>query len=133
MQNDFSASSFSDQHCWQYQIRQKNLAQDLEDSRLTHVKIATLRVSDFEFSFVPKEDKDSCQRVKDFIVKHEWLGKMPHRPTHRFIATYEGKLAGAIVLATPNTFSHILGRDKDSQDQEKLISRGASISWSPQT
>jgi hypothetical protein len=54
---------------------------------------------------------------------------MPHRPTHRFIASYKGQIAGVIVMATPNTFSNLLG--KDNRDLEKLISRGACISWSP--
>lgn len=131
MQNNFSTASFGGDRCWQYEIKKANLANDLAESGLTHAKIATLRVSDFKLSYVPKEDKETCQKVKEFIVKHEWLGKMPHRPTHRFIATYGDKLAGAIVMATPNTFSHIFGRKKDSRDREKLISRGACISWSP--
>jgi hypothetical protein len=38
-------------------------------------------------------------------------------------------MAGAVVMATPNSFSHILGADK--KDLEKLIARGACISWSP--
>lgn len=76
-----------------------------------------------------KADPDTCQQIKNFIERHEWLGKMPHRPTHRFIATYKGLLAGVVVMATPNSFSHLLGRE--SRDKEKLISRGACISWSP--
>lgn len=51
------------------------------------------------------------------------------RPTHRFVATYRGHLAGVIIMATPNTFSNLLG--KEYRDLEKLISRGACISWSP--
>jgi hypothetical protein len=70
-----------------------------------------------------------CGKVKGFITRHEWLGKMPHRPTHRFIATYKGNLAGVIIMATPNAFSNLLG--KEARDLEKLISRGACISWSP--
>ena len=70
-----------------------------------------------------------CQRVKCFILRHEWLGKMPHRPTHRFVASYNGHLAGVIVMATPIHFPTSLGRD--NRDKEKLISRGACISWSP--
>ena len=70
-----------------------------------------------------------CEKIKCFIARHEWLGKMPHRPTHRFIATYKGHLAGVIVMATPNSFSNLLG--KKERDLEKLISRGACISWSP--
>ena len=54
---------------------------------------------------------------------------MPLRPTHRFTATFKGQLAGVVVMATPNSFSNLLG--PDSRHQEKLISRGACISWSP--
>lgn len=54
---------------------------------------------------------------------------MPTRPTHRFVATYKGRLAGVVVMATPNAFSDLLG--KENKHLEKLISRGACISWSP--
>jgi excisionase family DNA binding protein len=54
---------------------------------------------------------------------------MPTRPTHRFIASYKSILAGVIVMATPNSFSNLLG--KENRHLEKLISRGACISWSP--
>lgn len=54
---------------------------------------------------------------------------MPNRPTHRFTASYKGLLAGVIIMATPNAFSHLLG--KDNKEREKLISRGACISWAP--
>lgn len=54
---------------------------------------------------------------------------MPHRPTHRFIATYKGILAGVVIMATPNAFSNLLGAE--DRNKEKLISRGACISWSP--
>ena len=69
-----------------------------------------------------KNNKQMCEKVKGFVIRHEWLGKMPHRPTHRFIATYKGKLAGVIVMATPNAFSHLLG--KEHQDKEKLKGYG---------
>jgi|GEM_PF-910835 len=127
--NNTTTENFSGPHCWQYEIRQRNLPTDLEVARLTHAKIDTLRVCDFDFQYVPKEDKEGCQKIKEFITRHEWLGKMPHRPTHRFIASYKGKLAGVIVMATPNAFSNLLG--KEMRDKEKLISRGACISWSP--
>ena len=74
-------------------------------------------------------NNEKCTEIRDFIKRHEWLGKMPTRPTHRFIATYKGKLAGAIVMSTPNSFSNLLG--PKNRDLEKLISRGACISWSP--
>jgi hypothetical protein len=101
----------------------------LADAGFTGDEATALRVSDFEFRFVPKEDKEACAKTKEFIKRHEWLGKMPTRPTHRFIATYKGHLAGVIVMATPNSFSNLLG--KENRHLEKLISRGACISWSP--
>lgn len=96
---------------------------------MTGDEASNLRVKDFEFSFVPKENRDTCRDVVRFIERHEWLGKLPRRPTHRFIATYRGHLAGAVVMATPNSFSNLLG--PENRHIEKLISRGACISWSP--
>lgn len=116
-------------HCYQYQVRLQNLEKDLKESNLTQDELSNLTVKDFEFKFVSKNDKEACQEVKRFIERHEWLGIMPHRPTHRFIATYKDHLAGVIVMATPNAFSNLLG--KEHRDLEKLISRGACISWSP--
>ena len=121
--------SYNQSHCWQYEIRLKNLQDDLKQAGISEVEAQNLRVSDFEFKFVSKEDLATCLEIKKFIERHEWLGKMPARPTHRFIATYKGHLAGVIVMATPNCFSNILGKDK--RHLEKLISRGACISWSP--
>jgi hypothetical protein len=120
---------YNESHCYQFDIRLKNLKTDLKLAGLNAEEVSRLRVSDFEFQYVPKEDKTRCQEVRQFIERHEWLGKMPHRPTHRFVATYQGKLAGVIVMATPNSFSNLLG--SENQNLEKLISRGASISWSP--
>lgn len=54
---------------------------------------------------------------------------MPNRPTHRFIASYKGIIAGVIIMSTPNAFSKIFGAE--NRNREKLISRGACISWSP--
>ncbi|MDC1174194.1 hypothetical protein OAT67_02290 [Bacteriovoracaceae bacterium] len=121
--------TYTKNHCWQYEIRKQNLASDLNESKLTYEKASSLKISDFSFSYVPKVDKETCQKIKEFITKHEWLGTMPHRPTHRFIATYKDELAGVVVMSTPNAFSLLLG--KENRDKEKLISRGACISWSP--
>ena len=38
-------------------------------------------------------------------------------------------LAGVVIMATPNAFSHLLG--KENRDLEKLVARGASIGWAP--
>lgn len=116
-------------HCYQYDVRLKNLESDLKEINLTKEEAERLQVKDFEFKFIPKENKAACQEIKTFIKRHEWLGKMPHRPTHRFIATYKGHLAGVVIMATPNSFSNLLG--PENRDLEKLISRGASISWAP--
>ena len=118
-------------HCWQYEIRQQNLSLDLEESGLSEEEARNLSVSDFDFTFVPKENKEGCQEIKGFIERHEWLGKMPVWATHRFIARLKknGILAGVIVMATPNTFSNLLG--SENKGKEKLIARGASISWAP--
>ena len=120
---------YSLSHCYQYQMRLQNKEIDLRDSGLTKDETDKLRISDFEFKYIDKENSEECQKIKQFIEKHEWLGSMPHRPTHRFIAIYKGMIAGVIVMATPNAFSNLLG--KENRDLEKLISRGACISWSP--
>ena len=121
--------NYKQQHCWQYDIRLNNLETDLTQAGLTKAEADNLRTTDLEFRYVGKEDKEKCLEIKEFIERHEWLGKLPNRPTHRFIAEYKGKLAGVIIMATPNSFSHLLGRE--NKDLEKLISRGACISWSP--
>lgn len=121
--------AYSLSHCYQYEIRLQNQEKDLNESQLTKEEANSLTIDDFEFKYVPREDLSNCQDIKRFIERHEWLGSMPHRPTHRFIATYKGRIAGAIVMSTPNAFSNLLG--KENRDLEKLISRGACISWSP--
>jgi len=59
---------------------------------------------------------------------------MPTWLTHRFAwyLNIPGKprvLSGVIIMATPNAFSNLLG--KENRDKEKLISRGACISFGP--
>jgi len=122
---------FGKQHCWQYEVRLQNLAVDLEEASLTEEAAGQLRTSDFDFAYVDKTDKDQCTEIRRFIERHEWLGKLPNRPTERFTARLRGSqtLAGVVVMATPNAFSHMLG--KENKNLEKLISRGASISWAP--
>lgn len=116
-------------HCWQYEIRLQNREQDLSESGLTEAEVAGLRCEDFDFEYVPKDDKPQCQEIKRFIERHEWLGNIPLRPTHRFTARYKGQLAGVIIMATPNAFGYYLG--KENRHLEKLIARGAGISWGP--
>lgn len=98
---------------------------------LSKADASLLRTTDFVFDYVDKTEKDKCIEIKNFIERHEWLGKLPKFPTHRFTARLKknGILAGVVVMSTPNTFSYILG--KENRDKEKLVARGASISWTP--
>ena len=123
--------NYDKEHCWQYEVRVNNLLEDLQSAGLTEESAAVLRTSDFVFEYVDKTDRQACEEIKLFIERHEWLGKLPARPTHRFVARLKtnGLLAGVVVMSTPNAFSHLLG--KENRDKEKLIARGASISWAP--
>jgi len=116
--------TYNKDHCWQYEIK---LQTKEEDKKLELPD--DLRTKDFSFSFIPKEDKETCTEIIKFINRYEWLGKMPIWVTHRFIARYQEHLGGVVVMATPNAFSKLLG-DK-TKNIEKLISRGASTSWTP--
>ena len=123
--------NYTGSQCWQRQIRTRNLSRDIAKSPLSLEKIRSLRTGDFNFSFVPKEDKEQCDEVKKFIEENEWLGKINQRVTHRFIARTKisDELVGVIIMSVPNTFSLLLGGEY--RNREKLISRGASLSWSP--
>lgn len=121
--------NYEETHCWQYQIRRNNKDLDLIDSNLTEDDVRDIKVTDFTFEFVPKTDKETIKLIKDFIVRHEWLGKISNYPTHFFVAKLNGILAGVVIMDMPNAFSKLLG-DK-TKKIERLISRGACISWSP--
>ena len=116
---------YNKKHCWQYDIRLNTLEEDLNKVDVPD----NLSIKDFEFYFVDKNDKKQTKEIVEFIKKYEWLGTMPNRPTHRFVAKYKGILAGVIVMSTPNSFSNILG--SENRNIEKLISRGACSSWTP--
>jgi hypothetical protein len=116
---------YNKEHSWQYDLRLKLLENDLKNIGFDYSK---LKISDFKFEIIEKNDIRT-KEIVEFIKKYEWLGKMPNRPTHRFIATYNNILAGVIVMSTPNSFSMMLG--EDTKNIEKLISRGACASWTP--
>ena len=120
--------------CWQGHLREVNIMDDLKTANLTHLEAQNLRTSDFEFEYIPKTDKAKCKELIRFIERHEWLGKMPTWLTHRFAwyLNVPGKpkvLAGVIIMATPNAFSNLMGADM--KHKEKLIARGACISFGP--
>ncbi len=134
-------SNYDKEHCWQYDIRLQNQVEDIKDASLDTKQVESLTTDDFYFEYVPKEDKEQCAEIKGFIERHEWLGNIPNRPTQRFVARLKEKnlLAGVIIMATPNAFSHLMAKTKldwdklemEPCDLEKLVSRGACISWSP--
>ena len=119
------------EHCWQYEVRLRNMQEDLQAMGKDLAWAESLRTTDFDFGYVDSSDKDQCNEVRDFIIRHEFLGCLPNRPTHRFTARLKetGELAGVVVMAVPNTFSHLIG--KENKNIVKLVSRGASISWAP--
>lgn len=92
-------------------------------------KYENLKMSEVEFYYIDKKDKEGCQKLKKFIERYEWLGNIPNRPTHRFAITYKGEVLAVLIMATPNAFSHLLG--KANINLEKLIARGASMSLAP--
>lgn len=118
-------------HCWQYQIKLEELKHLQRGGQWSNEFIESFKIKDFELIYIDKTEKKKCLEVKDFIETYEWLGRLPVMPTHRFIAkhTKTGLIGSVVVMATPNAFSHILG--KENKDLEKLISRGASSSWAP--
>lgn len=120
-------SHYDKDHCWQYDIRLNNLQEDIKDSELTIDEIAKLSVKDFEFVYVT--DKIKQKEMTEFIKRHEWLGTLSLYTTHWFACYYKDILAGVILFNMPNAFSKIVG--DDSPMLERLISRGACISWSP--
>lgn len=118
---------YDEQYCWQYDIRLKNLENDIIASGLSLKEINNIVVADFEFKAI--EDKKEKEKAIEFIKRHEWLGTITQYTTHWFGAYYKNNLAGVITMGVPNAFSKMLGNK--TKDIERLISRGACISWSP--
>jgi len=120
-------NTYNKDHCWQYDIRLNNIESDLLLNNLTKDIVDNLSCKDFTFQ---NERKDLIfTEVKAFIERHEWLGKLSLYPTHFFTARYNGILAGVVIMDMPNAFSKLLG--ENTKNLERLISRGACVSWSP--
>jgi hypothetical protein len=108
-------------------MRLSNYEEDLIRAGLTLNETQNLKVTDFVFQ---NEDKKTCfNEIKEFIVRHEFLQRVSLYPTHIFTARYKGILAGVVIIDMPSVFSKLLG--EDTKKIERLISRGACISWSP--
>lgn len=121
------AANYDKDHCWQYDIRINNYEEDLKESGFTKEYCDNLKINDFEFRIVQNE-KDKKLMI-DFIKRHEWLGNISQFTTHWFGAYHKDILAGVILMNVPNSFSKTLG--ENTPNLERLISRGACISWSP--
>lgn len=119
-------NTYHSEHCWQYEMRVSNLQEDLQ-LLPDGVDYTKLQISDF--SFRPLESSSDKQEAAKFIKRHEWLGKLAMHTSHYFGAFYNGVLAGVVTMGVPNAFSKVIG--DGTQDVERLISRGACISWSP--
>ena len=127
---------YNKDHCWQYDIRLRNREDDLQAAGLTEDAAQALRVSDFVFR--PLNSPEDRAQAVAFIKRHEWLGNLSQYTTHWFGAYYHdphqglvGKdiMAGVILMNMPNAFSKLLG--EDTKTIERLVSRGACVSWSP--
>lgn len=123
--------TYNEKHCWQYDIRRNALKADLQGVVATgHSRgyIKSLHARDF---ILRNEDKSEVfDEAKAFIERYEWLGKLGLYPTHIFTARLGGgTLAGVIVMDMPYAFSKMLG--EGTRRIERLISRGACVSWSP--
>lgn len=130
------AKNYDKDHCWQYDIRVNNLPQDIVESGIDPERIKTLTVNDFHFK--PLTTEKERREATEFIERHEWLGNLSQYTTHWFGVYYHDPnqgimgrdiLAGVILMNMPNAFSKLLG--EGTRDLERLISRGACISWSP--
>lgn len=126
---------YTNDHCWQYDIRCQNLKEDIAISGIRQEKLNLLSVKDFHFKQIFTEE----EKIKaiEFITRHEWLGSISQYTTHWYAAYYfdeeqglfgKNILAGVILMNLPNAMSKMLG---DNTRIERLISRGACVSWSP--
>lgn len=113
--------------CWQYQMRVDNREEDLKRAGFTEEYVSKLTVKDFDFGLL--ESDEHKREAKAFILRHEWLGTLSQYTTHWFGAYHNDQLAGVQLFNLPNTFSKSLG--EDTPQLERLVSRGACISWSP--
>ena len=115
--------------CHQFKVKLQNLDEDLNSFGLNIEQAKKIKLTDLKFKYIDKSSHGECREIAAFIQRHEWLKKMPNRPTHRFAAYYGDKLIAVNVLGTPYAKSKLLG--KGNWGLEKLIARGASLSFAP--
>ena len=113
--------------CYQYDMRKNLLDEDLFWLGMTKEQVAKLRVEDFTFKNATSEEEH--RKCKAFIERYEWLGTIPSFTTHWFMAYYKNIVAGVVLIGEPYSYTRLLG--ENTPKLERLISRGACISWSP--
>ena len=121
---------YSENHCWQYEVRLNNQQEDkISFYNKFNFDCEQLNVDDFVYRpLITKEEKI---QAKQFIERYEWLGNLTQYSTHYFGAFYQAELGGVIIFSMPNAFSKLLG--EDTKKIERLISRGACASWTPKS
>lgn len=119
--------AYNKEHCWQYEMRLQNLDEDLQQAGITLQQAQLLTVNDF--TFTPLTTEQEHKDATEFIKRHEWLGTTSLYTTHWFGAYHNNQLAGVLLFSMPNAFSKLLG--ENTKELERLIGRGACISWSP--
>ena len=80
-------------YCWQYEIRQQNMKEDIELAGLTEDEVNSLKTSDFDFRVIDPSDTVAKTQVTNFIKRHEWLGTISIYTTHWFATYYKDQLA----------------------------------------
>lgn len=122
--------NYSQNHCWQYDVRLNNLE---EDKILFYNKFGFdyNLITTNDFSYKPLLTKEEKIKAKEFIERYEWLGNLTQYSTHYFGAYYQDELGGIIIFSMPNAFSKLLG--ENTKNIERLISRGACASWTPKS
>lgn len=106
--------------CHQHQRKIDTLAQDLQTYGEQNINLN-------ECSFAATtEYKPEYAR---FIERYEWLGKMSNYPTNYFSLSHNDIMVCLVIMDMPTTFSKCLG--ENTRKLERLISRGASISFAP--
>ena len=111
--------------CHQYLKRIENYQKDLD---LLKGLAVPDRIDCFNFSLL-QDSPFSFSEIRNFIVEHEWLENVPKRVSHVYVASYKNILAGAVLFTSPHQPGNICGEEHN--DLERLLARGACISWSP--
>lgn len=120
--------TYNKEHCYQYEMRVELAESDKFYSGLSDEEINNLSCENFVFRNITSEhDKQRCVK---FIERHEWLGTIAPFTTHWFIAEYKGLVGGVILLSEPYNRQKYFDCETYN-DVERLISRGACVSWSP--